>query len=358
MYRTDRNEQTILIKGTVYSPADIRKKEQDASDDFEKSLFGFLTDWFAPHPLLTVRTSGSTGAPKYLSVKKEHMVQSARITVSFLDLRAGDKALLCLPLDYIAGKMMVVRALVAGLDIYPVPPSGHPLAGIDNDFAFAAMIPMQVFNVLQVPEEKKSLCRIRKLIVGGGGIDPGLEKALRSLPGEIYSTYGMTETLSHIALRRLNGTEASGYYTPFDSVDISLSEEDTLVIDAPLVCDERIRTNDIARLLPGKQFEILGRKDNIINSGGIKIQIETVESMFRPIISATFAITSEPDAKFGEIMVLLIEAPADTERIAAEIKRLIPPYWQPKKILLTDKIPLTENGKPARKAIKEIIQTK
>lgn len=358
MYRTNRNEQTIEIRGTVYTAADIRKRKEEASEDFERSLFGFLDEWYAPDPLLTVRTSGSTGAPKCIFVKKEHMIQSARITVSFLGLQAGDKTLLCLPIDYIAGKMMVVRALVAGLDLYPVPASGHPLAGIDTGFAFAAMIPMQVFNSLEIGEEKETLTRIHKLIIGGGAIDPLLEQAILPLPGEIYSTYGMTETLSHIALRRLNGAEASAYYTPFDSVKISLSEEETLVIDAPLVCDRQIRTNDVARILPGNRFEILGRTDNIINSGGIKIQIEAVESMLRPIISATFAITSLPDTKFGEIMVLLIEAPADTQQIAGKIKRLIPAYWQPKKIFLTDKIPLTENGKPARKAIKEIIQIK
>ena len=358
MYRTNIDEQTIQIQGTVYTPSELRERHAEISDEAGESLLGFLEAWFAPGPTLTVRTSGSTGAPKYLSIKKEQMIQSARITASFLDLRPGDKALLCLPLDYIAGKMMVVRALVAGLDLYPVLPSGHPLEETGSDFAFAAMIPMQVFNSLQVPKEREALQCIRKLIVGGGSIDPELEKALRPFPGEIYSTYGMTETLSHIALRRLNGTEASGYYTPFESVGISLSEEETLVIDAPLVSDGQIRTNDIARILPSRQFEILGRKDNTINSGGIKIQIETVEDMLRPVIPTPFAISSRPDPKFGEVIVLLIEAPADTERIAGEIKRLLPPYWQPKKILLTDKIPLTENGKPARKAIQEFIQSK
>lgn len=222
-----------------------------------------------------------------------------------------------MPLRYIAGKMMVVRSLYAGLDLEVREPSGHPLAGGgDTPLRFAAMIPMQVYNTLRVPEERKRLERTDILIIGGGAIDAALEREIRKMPNRVYSTYGMTETLSHIALRRLNGPEASPYYHPFPSVTLSLSPDNTLVIDAPLVCDGRLVTNDVARLLPDGSFAILGRKDNIINSGGIKIQIEEVEERLRAGLGdeSDFAVTAVPDEKFGEALTLLLASPVSAPR--------------------------------------------
>ena len=249
----------------------------------QEDLQAFLAEWHDPSPFLEVQTSGSTGTPKRMRVRKDRMLNSARLTCDYLGLKKGDKALLCMPLRYIAGKMMVVRSLYAGLDLEVREPSGHPLADWgDTPLRFAAMIPLQVYNTLRVPEERKRLEQTDILIIGGGAIDAALEQEIRQMPNTVYSTYGMTETLSHVALRRLNGPEASPYYHPFPSVTLSLSPDNTLVIDAPLVCDERLVTNDVARLLPDGSFAIIGRKDNIINSGGIKIQIEEVEERLRP----------------------------------------------------------------------------
>ena len=225
---------------------------------------------------------------------------------------------------------------------------------------FAAMVPMQVYNSLQVPEEKERLMRIRHLIIGGGAIDDALASALKTFPNHVWSTYGMTETLSHIALRRLNGPEASEWYTPFPSVKVSLNEDSCLVIDAPLVCPSRLVTNDIAELssgtVPNMKFRILGRKDNVICSGGIKIQIETVERQLRPHLQAPFLITKRPDAKFGEAVVLLTEGAVDEgRRVCAQV---LPKYNQPKAYLHVDKIPLTATGKPARKEAENIAKSR
>ena len=232
-----------------------------------------------------------------------------------------------MPLQYIAGKMVVVRALVAGLTLILRTPSGHPLADVETPLRFAAMIPLQVYNTLQVPEEKERLCRTEILIIGGGAINKELEAEVRTLPNIVYSTYGMTETLSHIALRRLNGPEASSAYTPFPSVQLSLSSEDTLIINAPLVCDETLVTNDIAQLHPDGTFSILGRKDNIINT-----------------------ITAIPHPGLGEAIVLLMEKTADIEGLSGRIASLLPRYQQPKYIRQVDAIPLTGSGKTDRKA--------
>ena len=324
------------------------------------SLDEFLEEWNNPSPYVHVQTSGSTGTPKPMLVEKQRMLNSARITCDFLGLREGDTALLCMSLDYIAGKMMVVRSIERGLKLTTVEPSGHPLATPHSPLDFAAMVPMQVYNSLQVQEEKERLMRIRHLIIGGGAIDDALAAALRTFPNHVWSTYGMTETLSHIALRRLNGPEASEWYTPFPSVKVSLNEDSCLVIDAPLVCPSRLVTNDIAELssgtVPNMKFRILGRKDNVICSGGIKIQIEEVERQLRPHLQAPFLITKRPDAKFGEAVVLLTEGAVDEgRRVCAQV---LPKYNQPKAYLHVDKIPLTATGKPARKEAENIAKSR
>ena len=214
--------------------------------EFLQDLETFLQEWQNEEPNVWVHTSGSTGTPKPLQVEKERMMASARLTCSFLGLKEGDSALLCMPLQYIAGKMVVVRSLVAGLNLIPVAPSGHPLKDLKEAPTFAAMIPMQVYNTLQVPEERARLRNIKHLIIGGGAIDDALANELKDFPNHVWSTYGMTETLSHIALRKLNGQDASDWYTPFDNVRIRLSEEGTLIIHAPNVCAEELITNDIS----------------------------------------------------------------------------------------------------------------
>ena len=209
------------------------------------------------------------------------------------------------------------------------------------------MVPMQVYNSLQVAEERERLREIKHLIIGGGAIDEALAEELRDFPHGVWSTYGMTETLSHIALRRLNGEEASEWYTPFPSVEVSLSEDGCLVIDAPEVCSERLVTNDIAALDGEGRFRILGRKDNVICSGGLKIQAEEVERQLHPHLREPYLITKRHDARLGEAMVLLTEGSVSEARQVCE--RVLTKYHQPRVYLHVDHIPLTETGKPARR---------
>lgn len=322
------------------------------------TLEDFFSEWNNDSDRVLVHTSGSTGKPKPMMVEKKRMLNSARITCDFLGLKPGDSALLCMSLDYIAGKMVVVRSIERHLHLISVSPSGHPLKNINEEITFAAMVPMQVYNTLQVPEERERLCHIRHLIIGGGAIDAALEQELRSLPGNIaiWSTYGMTETLSHIALRRINGAEASEWYQPFDSVKISQTEEGCLVIDAPLVCAETLVTNDIVEIesyiynkVEKTRFRIKGRKDNVICSGGIKIQIEEVEEFLKPHLEKPFMLAKKKDEKFGEIAVLLSEDKG-IKKVEATIRRLLSDhkYWIPREFLHVDHLPLTETGKPKR----------
>ena len=348
-------EQQLTLEGKTYSIEAISQlitTAPEASSPFHQELYSFLKDWFNPSPYITVQTSGSTGTPKQLTVFKKQMMQSARLTCEFLHLQPGDTALLCMPLQYIAGKMMVVRALVAELNLILRTPSGHPLADISCPLEFAAMVPLQVYNSLQLSEEKERLSQIRLLIIGGGAVDAVLEREIKQLPNIVYSTYGMTETLSHIALRRLNGAEASSHYQPFSSVKLSLSADNTLVIDAPLVCNEQLRTNDVAEFFEDGTFSILGRKDNIINTGGIKVQAEKIEETLRPIISNSFAITSVPDQRLGEAIVLLVERSFDLKMIKKQIDILLPKYQGPKHVYRVERLPITDSGKIDRMACK------
>lgn len=316
-------------------------------------LTEFLAEWHNDNDRILVHTSGSTGKPKPMMVEKRRMLNSARITCDFLGLKPGDTALLCMSLDYIAGKMMVVRSLQRDLQLTTVRPSSHPLADDTlPDFTFAAMVPMQVYNTLKVPRERERLIHIRHLIIGGGAISDELAQMIKPLPNAVWSTYGMTETLSHIALRRLNGAEATLWYTPFDGVEVSLNAEGCLVIDAPQVCAAPLATNDIAELSTdastGKtRFRIKGRKDNVICSGGIKIQIEEVEEALRPHLSSPFMIVKKQDAQLSEMAVLLTEG-KDLTLVEEKCRNTLPPYWVPRMFLHIDALPLTKTGKPKR----------
>lgn len=336
----------------------------------------FLDEWLSPKPTVLVHTSGSTGEPKPLLVEKRRMEASARATIKALGLKPGSSALLCMSLKYIAGKMMVVRSLVGNLRLISVEPSGHPLAHVDEPIDFAAMVPLQVYNSMENPLEMERLKAIHNIIIGGGSIDATMERRLSDFPNAVWSTYGMTETLSHIALRRINGTKASQWYTPLENVRVSLSGDGCLVVDAPDVCAEKLVTHDCAEIHPdGHRFRIIGRKDNVIDSGGIKLHFEDLERKLRPWLPP-FLITKVPHPKFGEAVVLMIERQGSPEKSPSNFEKSLrdfekplryfekplrdlleqhlEKYEQPKYIVQVDELPLTETGKPARKKAEEI----
>ena len=355
----DRQQQRLLLEGKEYAPEDISRLVAEGAGNCPPALWDlylFLNEWFDASPVITVHTSGSTGVPKELVVRKDRMMQSARLTCEFLNLQAGDTALLCMNLRYIGAMMMVVRSLVAGLNLVVRPASGHPLSDVEVPLKFAAMVPLQVYNTLRVPAERKRLEHTDILIIGGGAVDDSLEAELKTIPIAAYSTYGMTETLSHIALRRLNGEAASKCYYPFPSVELSLSAENTLIVKAPLICDDVLQTNDIACLCSDGGFTIAGRKDNVINSGGIKIQAEEMENRLQPFIPVPFAVTAVPDPRLGQALTLLIAAKPDIKELENKLQAVLETYYRPKHIFITELIPQTENGKIDRTGCRILAQ--
>lgn len=355
----DRQQQRLLLEGKEYAPEDISRLVAEGAGNCPPALWNlylFLNEWFDASPIITVHTSGSTGVPKELVVRKDRMMQSARLTCEFLNLQAGDTALLCMNLRYIGAMMMVVRSLVAGLNLVVRPASGHPLSDVEVPLKFAAMVPLQVYNTLRVPAERKRLEHTDILIIGGGAVDDSLEAELKTIPIAAYSTYGMTETLSHIALRRLNGEAASKCYYPFPSVELSLSAENTLIVKAPLICDDVLQTNDIACLCSDGGFTIAGRKDNVINSGGIKIQAEEMENRLQPFIPVPFAVTAVPDPRLGQALTLLIAGKPDIKELENKLQAVLETYYRPKHIFITELIPQTENGKIDRTGCRILAQ--
>ena len=355
----DRQQQRLLLEGKEYAPEDIFRLVAEGAGNCPPALWElylFLNEWFDASPIITVHTSGSTGVPKELVVRKDRMMQSARLTCEFLNLQAGDTALLCMNLRYIGAMMMVVRSLVAGLNLVVRPASGHPLSDVEVPLKFAAMVPLQVYNTLRVPAERKRLEHTDILIIGGGAVDDSLEAELKTIPLAAYSTYGMTETLSHIALRRLNGEAASKCYYPFPSVELSLSAENTLIVKAPLICDDVLQTNDIACLCSDGGFTIAGRKDNVINSGGIKIQAEEMENRLQPFIPVPFAVTAVPDPCLGQALTLLIAGKPDIKELENKLQAVLETYYRPKHIFITELIPQTENGKIDRTGCRILAQ--
>ncbi len=307
-------------------------------EDFEKPVGNFLLDWFDGKDYIEMQTSGSTGTPKFIKVDKQSMVNSAIATGNFFDLKPGDRALQCLPVKYVAGKMMLIRSIILGLDLDYVEPSSRPIENIDQKYDFAAMVPLQAKNSL------KDLKKIKKLIIGGSLISPSLEKELMNLSTEVYETYGMTETVTHIAAKRVGETA----FTVLPDVTISYDDRNCLVIHAPkIIKNEIVITNDLVELVNENQFVFLGRIDNIINSGGVKIIPELVEHKLSGLINKRYFIASKEDAELGEKVVLVVEG--DDFEIDKSIFEKLDKYEYPREIIFVKKFKETENGKVLRK---------
>jgi O-succinylbenzoic acid--CoA ligase len=265
------------------------------------------------------------------------MVDSALATGDFFDLQPGNKALHCLPVKYVAGKMMLVRAMILGLDLEFVAPSSHPLDHNEIDFDFVAMVPLQAQNSIS------QLKKVKKLIIGGAAVNKTLEKQLLKLPTKVYETYGMTETITHIAARKLGEKT----FTVLPYVTVSYDDRNCLVIHAPRISPEVIITNDIVELVDENQFIFLGRMDNVINSGGIKLIPEQIEQKLAGKISQRFFIASKPDDELGEKVVLVIEG--EKHELDNLIYESLDKYEKPKEIIFIPKFLDTATGKIMRK---------
>ncbi|MBR2125343.1 MAG: AMP-binding protein [Akkermansia sp.] len=339
----------LSIDGERLAPDTLAQWRQGKSG-IAAELADFLADWYSPPPTMELHTSGSTGKPSVMYAAKEAMRAGARLSCEIFGLRHGSRALLCLPLRYIAGKMMVVRALVSGCELVLCDPCSMPLAKLTEPVDFAPLVPMQAVTTLQQSNGAEQLARARTLLLGGGFIDPALETDLQGVNSHIYASYGMTETLSHIALRRVNGPDRSDLYSPLPGVTVSLSPDSALIISAPHLNIQRLVTHDIAELAADGRFRILGRQGAVINSGGVKIQAEEVEQALRAATRLNLLVLPMPDRVLGQCVALLWEGPAAAEATLQRAISELPAYHRPRLIRHVAELPRTATGKLDRAA--------
>jgi len=347
---------SFKLNGLKYSTNELLEFAKDLENKgahYEISIGKFLQQWLNDDDAIIVKTSGSTGKPKEIKLLKSQMINSAKATGIFFKLAEKITALLCLPANYIAGKMMLVRAMVLGWDLHIVAPEKDALTQYDNDYDFVAMVPYQVSHSL------KALKKVHKLIIGGGAISTELNNKLQEVDTEVFATYGMTETITHIAVRRINGLAKSNDFTGLPNVKFTSDERGCLVIDAPTISDAKIITNDLVKLISPTSFEWLGRFDNVINSGGIKIYPEQIEEKLSLFIKLPFVIVSEEDIDLGERIVLVFEnnGTHNTPNFSDAFKS-IPKYERPKNIYTFSKFPFTETGKIKRDEVKRLLKDK
>lgn len=344
----------IMLNGARVLTDEFIQKQHKS--EVEKELAGFLKEWYSPKDFLEVRTSGSTGIPKTIRLKKEFVAESALRTLHFFQLKTDDCVLHCLPLKFIAGKLMVVRALLGGLDLFLAEPTTDFSFLKNEKFRFAAMVPNQVGKILKAESTPgEFLGNIEKLLIGGSSVPNSLEETLQKVSIACYSSYGMTETATHIALRKINGAGADGWYRCFEDINVNLSAGGCLQIFMPGLEKSLLRTTDIAELKDEKTFRILGRNDNVIISGGIKFSPEQMEKKLETFISEPFIFSSLPHRTLGQQLVLVIEGKETEEgrkHLNETCRRELTKYEQPKSIIYVSEIPKTENGKLDRKAIK------
>lgn len=309
-------------------------KEGDAND---RAIGEFLLDWFDDKDYIEMKTSGTTGLPKVVKLQKQAMIQSALATGDFFKLEPRDKALLCLPVKFIAGKMMLVRSFILGLNLDIVEPSTHPLALNTTKYDFVAMVPLQVQNSIE------ALQNVKKLIVGGAKMDSSLEEKVLPLKTEVYETYGMTETITHIAARRVG----ENVFTVLPNVKIVQDDRGCLVISVDTISEEPIVTNDLVEIIREDQFIFLGRIDNVVNSGGVKLIPEQIEAKLIDKINSRFFVTGIPDTVLGEKLILVIEG--EKQDFATDFFDVLDKYEKPKEIVFVPKFKENENGKLLRK---------
>ncbi len=340
---------------------------------YEADALDFCRSWLNGQQAFILHTSGSTGTPKPIQLTRVQMRASAHLTGQTLGLQAGDAALVCLNIRYVAGIMMLVRGLELGLLMTIIEPSGNPLIDFDpavDRFTFTALVPLQLQAILETGIEKLPVLNNAKaVLVGGAATSSSLEQALQLITSPVFATYGMTETVSHIALRRLNGPETSEFFTALSGVDLGTDERGCLHITSAATNFERVQTNDVVELITDAnnrppQFRLLGRADRIINSGGVKVQPEQVERVIQAMLAAEEStancaghrlfVTGLPDERLGQRIVLVQEKetiqPQQWKRIQETVRTELGPYAVPKEVYTVTHFSETPTGKIDQKA--------
>jgi O-succinylbenzoic acid--CoA ligase len=353
----------IIFNNRYYSFEKIRQGDWETSDPYLHQGLSFCQEWLRGQTFFDLHTSGSTGLPKSIKANRKQMEASAAATRSFFNIGSGSILLCCLNIQMIAGKMMLIRGMEWDSTIFLVPPTGNPLEGIACDFDFAAMVPIQVMTCLDDSKSLPKIQSIKNLIIGGAPSSPSLIQKIQKLQVNAFQTFGMTETVSHIALANISSMPL--IYQCLPGVQIGVDKELRLWIKAPMSGNKKIQTNDIVELMDERQFQWLGRADFTINSGGIKLQPEQMENRMTDLMKevyghSNFFLFGKPDEKLGQKLALLIEEkdadPKKEQKLVYGLEQLLDRYHLPKEIYYVGKFHKTASGKVNRpETIKKII---
>jgi O-succinylbenzoic acid--CoA ligase len=330
------------------------KKLPLATEEWEQHIWQFLIHWYnnSSHSI-EVFSSGSTGAPKAIWHSKQAMTMHASMTCETLQLPKGITAWLCLPANKIGGMMMLVRSIVNRMDLFCSKPTSSPFNCLEENHGidFTALTPMQMKSTEKDYALYLKMNRIKNILLGGEAVSAGLIKHLHAAENNIYSTFGMTETISHIALKKINGIHSDKHYKTLKGITVSSDSRNCLVVNAPDIGIHQLITNDLAAVVNATEFDWLGRIDHIINTGGIKIVPEVVEQKLLPFIDVPFFIAGLPDETTGEKVVLVLEtltiSKAEKQKLY-ECFKVLNKYEIPRAILITAEFLKTATGKIKR----------
>jgi o-succinylbenzoate---CoA ligase len=335
----------------IFSKIQDFELETDSFPDFLRAAFSFCKSWLSGQTSFTQLTSGSTGTPKKIYIHRSQLLASAEATGAFFQIQPDITLLCCLNPEYIAGKIMLVRAMVWDCPIWLVEPSSLPLSSVDFIPDFAAMVPLQAEQSLHDSQSKSKLKHIKQLLIGGAPISDTLRKNLVEHQIQAWQTYGMTETVSHIALAKIK--QNPPVYQTLPGVQIGQDERGALWVISPMSGSEKIQTNDLIEQISENHFSWLGRADFVINSGGVKLHPELLEQKVETTIKELFPGSSffffgEKDNKLGERVVLIIESVANQdaeEKLVQRLGMILGKYEVPKAVYFSPKFQLTPSGK-------------
>ncbi|WP_223649150.1 AMP-binding protein [Hymenobacter psoromatis] len=353
---------SLLLNGREFSYASLQQSPTPpvSLNGYEAKVLELLRQWLLGAQEFGLRTSGSTGQPQLITLKRRQLAASAARTGDYFDLGPGDRALVCLNCDFIGGKMMLVRGLERNMHLTVVEPHADPFdfVAADAAFDFAAFVPLQLRAVLAAGRAGR-LNQMRAILVGGAGAEPSLLVEIQQLTVPVYLTYGMTETASHVALRRLNGPDASPHYRGLPGLHLGQDERGCLTVRGDVTDDQLIVTNDRIDLLDKHTFDWLGRADFVINSGGVKVQAEKVEQVLDVALAELGQlrrafVAGRPDERLGQAVTAYVEGePLPTpleKRLLALLAERLGKYEVPKSVGYVPAFKTTASGKLDRAA--------
>ncbi len=354
----------LSLNNRYISYESILTQTANALNEEEKHCLKFAHLWLSNQQKFHIPTSGSTGIPKIIEVSRQQMQYSARMTGKALELQKNDHAFVCLSTQHIAGRMMMVRGFELEMSLTIVDPCSNPLENISENTSidFIALVPLQLQKIINSPQ-RKLLDKCKAIIVGGAPVNYHLEMQLQDISAPVYSTYGMTETVSHIALKRMNGIEKTNFFNTLPNVIINTDNRGCLTIQSPICNDKTLITNDLVTIQSPNSFEWIGRADNVINSGGVKIQVEKIEKVFESLfydldIQNRFIVGGTRDNTLGTKLILLIEGNHNfsLETHKARLANFLSKYEIPKILFTLPSFIETKTGKINRlENLKEVI---